>query len=84
MRNGYAVIFDRTPPVAGTVISTHRTLVGAARAYRRRNPYLFNLRRAERLGMVGAGTFDRVYEVKGDEKSPVSYSAIRKALGITE
>jgi hypothetical protein len=47
----------------GDVISSHRTLSGAQREYRRRNPHLFNRRWAEAHGYASAGTFDEIVEV---------------------
>lgn len=50
----------------GDVISRHRTLSGAQREYRRRNPHLFNRRWAEAHGYANAGTFDEIVEVNAD------------------
>ena len=68
--NAYLVIFnnrrethhtDEIPN--GEIISRHRTLSGAQRAYRRRNPHLFNRRWAEAHGYANTGTFDEIVEV---------------------
>ena len=68
--NAYLVIFnnrrethhtDEIPN--GEIISRHRTLSGAQRAFRRRNPHLFNRRWAQAHGYGGTGTFDEIVEV---------------------
>ena len=66
----YAVIHNDTgnPQRAGyeawgTILSKHRTLSGAERAFRKRNRHLFDRRYAERMGMLNTGTFDEIVTI---------------------
>lgn len=72
----YAVVFwhDRNNRIYD-VLSTHRTLSGAERQFRRNNPWLFNKRWAERHGMHHCGTFEEVVELDehGEPQPPEHY-----------
>ena len=48
----------------GTVISRHRTMSCAERAFRKRNRHLFDKAYARRMGMANAGTFDEIVTVE--------------------
>lgn len=53
--------------VSYEVISNHRTLSGAERAFKKRNWWLYNRRRAQKMGYENTGTFDRVIEIEDGE-----------------
>lgn len=68
--NAYLVIFNNRRETHhdgeipnGEIISRHRTLSGALRSYRRRNPHLFNRKWAQAHGYANTGTFDEIVEV---------------------
>ena len=65
IKNGYAVCYEGNGGVvAPDIISRHRTLDGARRAYRKRNWWLFDEEKAQRRGLSSTGTFDRIYELE--------------------
>lgn len=54
------------PP--GEVLSHHRTLKGAQRAFRKDNWWLFNRRKAQQMGLTDTRTFQEIYAVDKDGK----------------
>lgn len=52
------------------VISTHELKVDAQRAFRERNPHLFDKKYAQDNNMVNVGTFDMIFDVQGDFVNP--------------
>jgi len=56
------------------IISIHWTLNGVQKAFRKRNPHIFDRDYAQRMGMANTGTFDRIYFVDSDgERRVVAY-----------